>query len=327
MLLNQLTAFVETARRQSVSRAAEALFISQPALTSRLKGLERDLGAQLFVRTPRGMRLTDAGNAFLPYAVRALETLTDGRMQVNALERGGAGRLVVGAAPAVSTYVLPVLLKRFSESYPRVSISVRTGHSEEILELVLAEQVTVGLVRALQHPDILSTPLYEDRLILVVEPGHPFASAGQIRIDAIADEQLILFDRTSSYHEFTSSLFRTAGVSPAGTMELDNIDAAKKMVEQGFGVALLPHTSVAGELEAGTLAEVDVVDAAQVRREIVGITRRDAGPPAGHARAFLATFGEIRDELTRWPRPPAEAPRRGKARAGRSRARGRAPRP
>ena len=114
MLLNQIAAFVETARRQSVSRAADALFISQPALTARLKGLEADLGAQLFVRGPRGMRLTDAGSAFLPYAVRSLETLTDGRMQVNALERGGAGRLAIGAAPAVSTYVLPALLKRFS---------------------------------------------------------------------------------------------------------------------------------------------------------------------------------------------------------------------
>jgi DNA-binding transcriptional LysR family regulator len=326
VLLNQVAAFVETARRQSVSRAAESLFISQPALTARLQGLEADLGAQLFVRTPRGMRLTDAGSAFLPYAVRALETLTDGRMQVNALERGGAGRLVVGAAPAVSTYVLPALLKRFSEAYPRVSISVRTGHSEEVLDLVLREQVTVGLVRALQHPDIISTPLYEDRLILVVDPEHPFAEAGRVKMEAIADEQLILFDRTSSYHDLTSAFFRTAGVSPAGRMELDNIDAAKKMVEQGFGVALLPHTSVADELEAGLLAEVDVIDAALVRREIVGITRREAGAPAGHARAFLATFGEIREELTRWPRTPAEPRRRGKARQARSRARARAPR-
>ena len=317
MLLNQIGAFVEIARRQSVSRAAEALFISQPALTARLKGLEADLGSQLFVRTPRGMRLTDAGNAFLPYAVRALETLTDGRMQVNALERGGAGRLAIGAAPAVSTYVLPALLKRFSQGYPRVSVSVRTGHSEEILDLVLREQVKVGLVRALQHPEIISTPLYEDRLILVVEPGHPFGAAGRIRMKELAEQQLVQFDRTSSYHDLTSALFVTAGVSPAGTMELDNIDAAKKMVEQGFGVALLPQTSVADELEAGTLADVDVVDAAPVRRKIVAITRRDAGPPAGQAKAFLATFEEIRGELTSWPRRPAAKPRRAAERPAR----------
>jgi DNA-binding transcriptional LysR family regulator len=321
--LNQIAAFVETARRQSVSRAADALFISQPALTARLKGLEADLGAQLFVRGPRGMRLTDAGSAFLPYAVRALETLTDGRMQVNALERGGAGRLAIGAAPAVSTYVLPALLKRFSEGYPRISVSVRTGHSEEILELVLREQVTIGLVRVLQHPDIVSTPLYEDRLILVVEPGHSFAAEGRIRMKDLAEEQLVQFDRTSSYHDLTSALFVTTGVSPAGRMELDNIDAAKKMVEQGFGVALLPQTSVADELEAGTLAEVEIVDAAPVRRKIVAITRRDTGPPAGQAKAFLATFEEIRDELTSWPRPPASAPPRAAERPARSRAQAR----
>ena len=320
MLLNQIAAFVETARRQSVSRAADALFISQPALTARLKGLEADLGAQLFVRGPRGMRLTDAGSAFLPYAVRSLETLTAGRMQVNALERGGAGRLAIGAAPAVSTYVLPALLKRFSEGYPRVSVSVRTGHSEEILDLVLREQVTIGLVRALQHPGIVSTPLYEDRLILVADPGHRFAAEGRIRMKELADEQLVQFDRTSSYHDLTSALFVTAGVSPAARMELDNIDAAKKMVEQGFGVALLPQTSAADELEAGTLAEVDIVDASPVRRKIVAITRRDAGPPAGQAKAFLATFEEIRDELTSGPHPPAAKPRRGGGRPARSRA-------
>jgi DNA-binding transcriptional LysR family regulator len=326
MLLNQIAAFIETAERQSVSRAAEALFISQPALTARLKALEADLGARLFVRTPRGMRLTDAGSAFLPYAVRALETLTDGRMQVNALERGGAGRLVIGAAPAVSTYVLPPLLKRFSEGYPRVSISVRTGHSEEILDLVLREQATLGLVRALQHPDILSTPLYEDRLVLVVDRSHPFAKAGRIGMKDLADEQLVQFDRTSSYRDLTSALFVTAGVSPGGRMELDNIDAAKKMVEQGFGVALLPQTSVTDELEAGTLAEVEIVDAAPVRRKIVAITLRDAGPPAGHAKAFLATFDEIRGELTNGPRRYGVMPRRAGERQARSTAPGPAPR-
>ena len=126
----------------------------------------------------------------------------------------------------------------------------------------------------------------------------------------LAEEQLVQFDRTSSYHDLTSALFVTAGVSPAGRMELDNIDAAKKMVEQGFGVALLPQTSVADELEAGTLAEVEVLDASPVRRKIVAITRRDAGPPAGQPKAFLATFEEIRDELTSRPRKSGAAPRR-----------------
>jgi DNA-binding transcriptional LysR family regulator len=324
MLLAQVTAFVEVARHRSVSRAAEALFLTQPALTARLQGLERDLGARLFVRTPRGMKLTEAGHAFHPYAVRALDALADGRMQVNALERGGAGRLVIGAAPAVGTYVLPGLLRRFAESHPRVGVSVRTGHSEEILDLVVREQVDVGLVRALQRADIVSTPLYEDRLVLVVEPSHRLARRRSIRLEEIAAEQLVLFDRTSSYHQLTSALFRTAGLSPAGVMELDNIDAAKKMVEQGFGVALLPHTSVADEIAAGSLAEITIRDAPPVRRQIVAVRRKDAGPPTGAVAAFLDTFAAARTELTEWPRRSGGASRHGGARGRPSRARARA---
>jgi DNA-binding transcriptional LysR family regulator len=324
LLLSQITAFVEVAERRSVSRAAEALFLTQPALTARVQRLERDLGAQLFVRTSRGMKLTEAGEAFLPYAFRALDALADGRMQVNALERGGAGRLAIGAAPAVGTYVLPSLLKRFALSHPRVEVRVRTGHSEEILELVLREQVDIGLVRSLRHRDIASTPLYEDRLILVVDPEHPFAAAGRIRLDEIAGEQLILFDRTSSYHELTNAFFRRAGVSPKGVMELDNIDAAKKMVEQGFGVALLPHTSVADEIAAGRLAEVAIQGAEPVRRQIVAVRRRDAGTPTGAVAAFLDTFADARSELTEWPRPRGATPRRAGARARPSRAPARA---
>jgi DNA-binding transcriptional LysR family regulator len=204
-------------------------------------------------------------------------------------------------------------------------VRVRTGHSEEMLDLVLREQVDVGLVRTLRHRDITSTPLYEDRLILVVEPGHPFASSGRIRLDEIAGEQLILFDRTSSYHELTSAFFRRAGVSPAGVMELDNIDAAKKMVEQGFGVALLPHTSVADELANGTLAEVTIQGAEPVRRQIVAIRRRDAGPPRGAVASFLDTFAAVRAELTEWPPRRAAKPRRAGGRAAQSRARAPAP--
>ncbi|MGH3045288.1 MAG: LysR family transcriptional regulator, partial [Gaiellaceae bacterium] len=159
VLLSQLEAFIEVARTRNVSRAADALYVTQPALTARLQRLEDELDAKLFARTPRGMRLTEAGEVFLPHAVKALDSLADGRRIVNSYERGGAGRLALGAAPAVSTYVLPAILKRFSVGYPRVSVSVKTGHSEEILELVLRESVDLGLVRALRHPDIATTPL------------------------------------------------------------------------------------------------------------------------------------------------------------------------
>ena len=324
MLLSEVETFVIVAREGSVSRAAQRLFLTQPALTARLQSLERDVGASLFMRTSRGMRLSEAGHAFLPYAVRALQTLADGRSQVDALERGGGGQLALGAAPAVSTYVLPLVLKRFAATHPRIAVSVRTGHSEEILAQVLAEQVDVGLVRTLRHPEIESTLLYEDRLVLVVTPDHPFARSTSIEMDALQDEQLILFDRTSSYYELTSALFRQAGITPVGVMELDNIEAAKKMVEQGFGIALLPRTAVAGELVAGALHEVPIADAEPVRRQVVAIRRRDRTADAGAAASFIGTVEAMRRELAKEPRRRAAEPRRGKARARPPKAQGRA---
>ena len=298
-MIDRLAAFVETARQRSVSRAADALFVTQPALSARLQRLEREVGAPLFARTGRGIRLTEPGAAFLPYAERILDTLAEGRRHLENLEEGRAGRLALAAAPAVSTYVLPGILTRFSDAYPDVQVSVKTGHSEEVLELVLREQAHVGLVRALRHPEITSTPLYEDELLLVVEPEHRFASAGRIEMEEIASEQLILFDRTSSYHELTNALFRRAGVLPRGVMELDNIESAKKMVQEGFGVALLPRTAVAGELRAGALREVAVADAEPVRREIVAIRRRGADPPPATVAAFLGTLAETSAEVSR----------------------------
>jgi DNA-binding transcriptional LysR family regulator len=297
VLLAQIQAFLTVAERRSVSAAAEVLYVTQPALTTRIKNLERELGVELFVRHGRGMRLTAAGRAFRPHAQRALESLAAGRELLRELREGRVGELLLGAAPAISTYVLPLVLTRFQATFPNVHLIVRTGHSEEVLELVLRGQVQIGLVRELPHPAVTSTPLYEDEIVLVVDPGHRFAAASSIAVDELADERLILFDRTSSYFVLTSAFFREAGVVPRGVMELDNVDATKKMVEHGLGIAFLPYTSVRGELAQGSLREVAIDGYEPVRRPIVAIRRRDAVVPEDLVEGLLRAV--VRDELER----------------------------
>jgi DNA-binding transcriptional LysR family regulator len=238
------------------------------------------------------MRLTDAGRAFLPYAERAIRAVRDGRQALADARSVSAGRLVLGAAPAVSTYVLPALLQRFAASYPRVEVAVRTGHSEDVLQMLLREEVQLALVRALRHREIESIALYDEELVLVVPPGHPFADRSPISIADLASERLILFDRTSSYYELTQTFFLSLGVTPREVMELDNIEAAKKMVERRLGIALLPRTAVSGEIAAKTLSQVGVLDAPQVAQQIVAIRRRDQGKATGPVAAFLALLGE-----------------------------------
>jgi DNA-binding transcriptional LysR family regulator len=172
-------------------------------------------------------------------------------------------------------------------AHPRVEVAVRTGHSEDVLRMVLNDEAQIGLGRALRHPEIQLQPFYEEELILVVAPDHPFGRQGRVAMAELGSEQLIMFDRTSSYYEITHAAFLAAGVTMRGLMELDNIEAAKKMVERGLGVALLPSTAVSRELAAGVLSRVEVSDGAPMRRSIVAMRRRDAAEPTGVVAAFL----------------------------------------
>jgi len=272
-----LESFLTVARTGNLTEAARELHVTQPGLTARLQRLEAELGAELLVRLPRGVRLTEAGRALLPYAERALESLDQGTAAVRDLVRGTGGRIEIGAAPAVSTYVLPRALQRFASEHPAVALGVRTGHSEELLSLVLAEQVQIAIVRTLRHPEIESTPLYEDEVVLATHPAHAFAGDHAVRVEQLGDQPLIMFDPSSSYHELTSAMYRAAGVAPRGVMVLDSIDAAKRMVQLGLGIALLPRSALREELDDGSVAAITVVSTAPVRRQIVAIRRRDSG--------------------------------------------------
>src|ERR671910_66703 len=249
MLYGQLECFLAVARLGNVSRAAEEMFLTQPTLTARLKALEAEVGDQLFVRTSRGMRLTEAGKEFMPYAERSVGSFEEGRRRLEELRGATGGRLVLGASPGVGTYALPGLLERFTAAYPRVSVSVRTGHSEDILEMVLREEVHLGLTRAMRHPEVESLRLYEDEMVLVVDPGHRFTAKGVADLAEIGGEQLILFDNSSSYYEQTMALFSNAGIGELRTLEVDNIEAAKRMVEHRLGVAFLEVASTLGETQ------------------------------------------------------------------------------
>jgi DNA-binding transcriptional LysR family regulator len=298
VLYRQLECFLAVARLGNVSRAAEEMFLTQPTLTARLKGLEEEVGDQLFVRTSRGMRLTEAGKEFVPYAERCVGSFEEGRRHLAELREASGGRLVLGASPGVGTYALPGLLERFAAAYPKVSVSVRTGHSEDILEMTLREEVQLGLTRAMRHPEIESLHLYEDELVLVVDPGHRFTKRGSADLAEIGEEQLIFFDHDSSYFEQTHALFRNAGIRELRTMEVDNIEAAKRMVEHRLGVAFLPRTAVVRSVAAGNLSLISVEENPAMSRSIVALKRRDV-PSTGPVAAFLEVAGTLGDKQGR----------------------------
>jgi DNA-binding transcriptional LysR family regulator len=284
--LGQVEAFVQVAQHRSFSKAADALFLTQPSVTARIQSLERDLGEPLFERNGRGVRLTEMGQTFLPYARRALKALQEGRDAIEGLRNLDIGTLKLGSALTVSTYVLPKILKTYCTRYPGVEVSVHTGRSEQVLQMVLSDDVHCALERTVHHPEISTIPLYEDDVVLVSAPEHRFAQAGSATIEQVGREPLILFDKGSSYNALIQGVFRQHGIVPKTLMEMDTIEATKKMVEEGLGIALLPAVSTEREIDLGRLSPIVVSDASMPRRQISLIFRKNRKQP----RAVLAFF-------------------------------------
>ena len=299
MDLGQLDAFLQVAEHRSFSRAAEALRLTQPSVTARIQALERDLDETLFERNGRGVSLTDGGASFLPHAQRVLKALQDGRDDLQSLRRLECGTLKLGAAPTISTYVLTELLKTFRSRYPGIEVSVHTEYSHQIVKMVLADQVQVGLVRTISHPEVVTVPLYQDEVVLVASQEHALAKKGRASIEDVSNERLIMFNRGSSYYSLVDDALRKAGALVSPAMELDNMEATKKMVEEGLGIAMLPKAAVERELRQGDLCQVRVEGMDMPRREVALIYRR--GRPLSRAAQVFIQLLEERYGVTALP--------------------------
>ena len=267
MELSQLEAFLEAVEQGSFRRAAEALLLAQPSVSTRIQRLEDELGVPLFHRTPRGVRLTDMGRTFLPFAQRSMESLRRGTEVLGSVRHASAGILNLATARVVGTYVLPGILREFLQQYPETNLHIKVGQSTEVLQMVVDEEVQIGLARFVQHPDVDVTYLYDEEAVLVAHPGNELAISGTASMREVAQAPLILYDPTdpgSAYFSAINKLYREAGVTPKVEMNLDNVEAIKNMVELGLGISFLPRSGVRQSVENGTLAIIPLPNRQQV---------------------------------------------------------------
>ncbi len=260
----------------SFAKAAASMFLTQPSVSARVQGLESALGRRLFERTGRGVRLTRAGGVFLPIAERLLKTVVEGRQALEAAQSSDGGLVTVAASLSVSTYLLPEIVKGFRDEHPAARVSIRSGHSRDVLRLVMDEEAEIGLARGLTHPAVHTVRLGHDEIILVAPPSHPFAHRRQVPLAEVAGQPLILFDKGSSDWVLITGFFRRGGLLPNVVLELEGIEAAKKMVEKGIGIAMLPQLAVRQELWTHTLVHVRISDARALARHVDLVYRREA---------------------------------------------------
>ena len=290
----QLEAFLEAANRGSFRRAADALYLSQPSVSARVQTLEREVGVALFHRTARGVRLTDMGRTFLPFAQRSLETLRRGREVLESVRQTSAGILNMATARVIGTYVLPETLQKFQQLYPDANLHIKVGGSSDVLQMVVDEEVQLGLARFMQHPDVDALHLYDEEAVLVVHPGHSFTKTRVAAMSQVAQEPLIVYDPGdpgSSYFQFINRVCRDAGVTAKVEMNLDSVEAAKNMVRLGLGVSFLPRSAVRREVEFESLTLIDLAEVPPVLLPTYLLLRRgqEIGPTA---RSFLKLLQE-----------------------------------
>lgn len=294
MEFSQLEAFLEAANRGSFRRAADALYLSQPSVSARVQTLESEVGVALFHRTARGVRLTDMGRIFLPFAQRSIETLRRGREVLESVRQTSAGILNMATARVIGTYVLPETLQKFQQLYPDANLHIKVGGSSDVLQMVVDEEVQLGLARFMQHPDVDALHLYDEEAVLVVHPGHSFTRTRVAAMSQVAQEPLIVYDPGdpgSSYFQFINRVCRDAGVTAKVEMNLDSVEAAKNMVRLGLGVSFLPRSAVRREVEFESLILIDLAEVPPVLLPTYLLLRRgqEIGPTA---RSFLKLLQE-----------------------------------
>lgn len=337
-----LRALQAIARHGSFSRAAQALNLTQPAVSMQVRHLEQALGLPLLERVGKRAFPTRAGQLLLDHADRALRELEAGVERVQQLRGVVAGRVRLGTSASISIYLLPPALRRFRARYPETEVVVVTGNAAEITRAIVANTLDVGIVSLpVRDRELTVTPFFRDELVAIAAsewglppeaptppsgrsaPAPPGRAAGSrvsrlpavpragrrprtIDAPTLAGHPLILFEAGATLRRVIDGWFHRAGVAPRSPMELGNTEAIKKLVEAGLGLSVTSWFSVKSEVRAGTLAAMRLTP--PLERQL-GLVRRRDKPRTPALDAFVAGLEDLRHSLQ--ARGPRTAPSRG----------------
>lgn len=264
--LGKLRIFVAVARAGSFTRAADLLDLRQPTVSQQIQALERDLRTPLFDRLPRSVRPTAAGETLLAYAERLLTLAEEAQAATREAAGLAARTLRLGAGNTLATYILPDLLARLRWEHPEIVVQITVGNTDQLLDAVLDTRAELALVGSPVADDRLAIhPFMQDQLVAIVPPDSRWAGETGVALAALAGETLLVREQGSALQAAVADLLRERGVMPERTITLGNLEAIKRSVEAGLGIAVVPEIAVRRELEDGTLHALTIDDVRDVR--------------------------------------------------------------
>jgi len=253
--IRQLRAFVAIAESGTFTAGAQRVHVTQAAISMQIRQLETEIGAKVFVRAPRHVILTEAGEHLLRRARQMLREHDAAIDEIAELAGAERGRLRIGSASAmVLTDELPAILKELRKQHPRAEISVMSGTSETLVDQILAGELDIAFVSLpVDARGIQTERLSEDQLVAIASPRHKLAKQKTISAYTLAGERLILGERGGNTRRLIDQFFAQAGVTLRVAMELSRQAAIRRMVEEDMGVGIVPLQSVKDDVDRGKL--------------------------------------------------------------------------
>jgi LysR family transcriptional regulator, transcriptional activator of the cysJI operon len=296
----RMVVFRAVAQQLSFRKAAEELYLTQPAVSLQIKALEDDLGVQLFDRTGARIMLTDAGSVLLAYATQVSALLAQAERQLRAGSGEHAGHLPLGASTTIAQYVLPALLGDFRREYPRVHLTLISGNTERIVDAIAHQEIALGFIEGpARRREVKTEPFLVDELVLIVPAAHDWAERPSISPAELASVPLLMREHGSGTRRVVELALEQHGVKAASlniVMELDSSEAIKSAVESGLGVGFVSRWAFAKDVRTGSSFKVVNIDGLSIRRNFL-MAFTMGSRPLGVAQEFRRFL------LSRAPRP------------------------
>ncbi len=291
MDLNQLEVLAAVAREKSFSRAAEVLERTQPAVSQAIRRLEEEVGETLFDRSSKDGTLTFAGELLLDHAKQMLNLRASANLAIREMRDLHSGKVTISANEHTVFYLLP-LIEEFRKRHPMIKIEVQRGVASRIPKEITARKVELGVISFKPNDEsIRSISVMNDQLLLIVAPGHRLAKQASVSVKELEQETFIAHNAPSPYRKKVFETFEKFKTPLRISVELPSLEAIKRLVETGIGVALVPRLSAVSEVASGRLAGLSVIGMKLERK--LNIIYRKNSTLSHAAREFLNVANEM----------------------------------
>jgi len=278
----------ECCQTLELTRAGNEVNLSQPSVSIRVKHLEDELGVKLFEQLGRKVALTEAGRLLIADARHVITAVADAKQRIYDLQGLERGSLRIGASTTPGMYLIPQIIARFKERYPKIEVHLGIKDTKQVEEGVIRNEFDFGFVGGhLMGDDVDTLPWVTDQLLLVVGPRHPMAKKKSIRSEDLRKEKFVLREMGSATRATIASHLEKASLAVQPVMEMENPESVKKAVQSGLGIAFISKFAVETELRAKTLVALRV-RGLDIRRELKIVHRKDKNLGRA-AQAFIET--------------------------------------